>query len=144
MVKMFRLKEWINDYNHNMCGMMSYTVSDKKIVNDDICVWLVPYSTCSYPYLYSRTSVFVSEATRIRIWIWIEIWIQTWFWWYPSVFDPITSLTLTLVSIWDPTKDECSLFSMIFLSSAESLCPPMSISSPGVFWLLFSRHWLTV
>jgi hypothetical protein len=30
MLKMFRLKEWINNYNHNMCGMMSYTVSDKK------------------------------------------------------------------------------------------------------------------
>jgi hypothetical protein len=29
--KIFGLKEWINDYNHNICGMMSYTTPDKKI-----------------------------------------------------------------------------------------------------------------
>jgi hypothetical protein len=92
--KMFRLKEWIHDYNHGMCGMMSYTISDKKIVTDNICVRLVPYSTHSYPYLYPRTSVFVfiSEAIRIRIRIRIKIWKQIWFQWYPSIFDPITSL----------------------------------------------------
>jgi hypothetical protein len=59
------LKEWINDYNHDMCGMMSYTVSDKKFVTDNICVRLVPYLTHSYLYLYPRT--FVSEAIRIQI-----------------------------------------------------------------------------
>jgi hypothetical protein len=69
MLKMFGLKKWINDYNHDICGMMSYTVSDKKIVTDNICVQLVPYSTHNYPYLYSRSFifVFVSEAICIRI-----------------------------------------------------------------------------
>jgi hypothetical protein len=57
--KMFRLKEWIHDYNHDMCEMMSYTISDKKFVTDNICVRLVLYSTHSYSYLYPRTSVFV-------------------------------------------------------------------------------------
>jgi hypothetical protein len=72
---MFGLKEWIHDYNHDMCGMMSYTTSDKKFVTDNIRVRLVPYSTHTYPYLYSRTSVFVfvSEAIRIRIRIRIKI-----------------------------------------------------------------------
>ena len=93
---MFRLKEWIHDYNHDMCGMMSYTISDKKFVTDNIRVRLVPYSTHTYSYLYPRTSVFVfvSEAIRIRIRIRIKIWKQIWFQWYPSVFDPITSLTV--------------------------------------------------
>jgi hypothetical protein len=91
---MFRLKEWIHDYNHDMCGMMSYTISDKKFVTDNIRVRLVPYSAHSYPYLFPRTSVFVfvSEAIRIRIRIRIKIWKQIWFQWYLSVFDPITSL----------------------------------------------------
>ena len=73
--KMFGLKEWIHDYNHDMCGMMSYMVSDKKFVTDNIRVRLVPNSTHTYPYLYSRTSVFVfvSEAIRIRIRIRIKI-----------------------------------------------------------------------
>jgi hypothetical protein len=31
--KVFGLKEWTNDYNHDMCGMMFY---DKKIVIDNI------------------------------------------------------------------------------------------------------------
>ena len=69
--KMFRLKEWIHDYNHDMCGMMSYTISDKKIVTDNIRVRLVPYSTHSYricirehPYSYSypKLSVFEFES----------------------------------------------------------------------------------
>jgi hypothetical protein len=47
--KMFILKEWIHDYNHDMCAMMSYTISDKKFVTDNIRVRLVPYSTHSYP-----------------------------------------------------------------------------------------------
>ena len=91
---MFVLKEWIHNYNHDMCGMMSYTISDKKFVTDNIRVRLVPYSTHTYPYLYPRTSVFVfvSEGIRIRIRIWIKIWKQIWFLWYPSVFDPITPL----------------------------------------------------
>jgi hypothetical protein len=68
---MFGLKEWIHDYNHDMCGMMFYTVSDKNFVIDNICVRLVPYLTHNYSYLYPRTFifvfVFVSEALRIRI-----------------------------------------------------------------------------
>jgi hypothetical protein len=28
---MFGLKEELNDYNYDMCGMMSYTISDKNI-----------------------------------------------------------------------------------------------------------------
>ena len=73
--QMFRLKEWIHDYNHDTCGMMSYMISDKKFVTDNIRVRLVPYSTHSYPYLYPRTSVFVfvSEAIRIRFRIRIKI-----------------------------------------------------------------------
>jgi hypothetical protein len=70
---MFGLKEWIHDYNHDMCGMMSYTVSDKKFVTDNIRVRLVPYSTHSYPYLYTRTFIFVSEVIHIRIRIQIKI-----------------------------------------------------------------------
>jgi hypothetical protein len=55
--------------------MMSYMVSDKKIVTDNIRVRLVPYSTHIYPYLYPRTFVFifVSEVIRIRIRIRIKI-----------------------------------------------------------------------
>jgi hypothetical protein len=60
--KMFGLKEWINDYNHDMCGMVSYTVSDKKFVTNNIRVRSVSYSTHNYMYLYPRTFVFVSEA----------------------------------------------------------------------------------
>jgi hypothetical protein len=70
---MFGLKEWIHDYNHDMCGMMSYTVSDKKFVTDNIRVRLVPYLTHNYSYLYSRTFVFVSEVIHIRIRIRIKI-----------------------------------------------------------------------
>jgi hypothetical protein len=66
---MFGIKEWINDYNHDICGMMSYTVLDKKFVTDNICVRLVPHLTHNYQYLYPRTFVFVfvSEVIRIRI-----------------------------------------------------------------------------
>jgi hypothetical protein len=61
-----------------------------------IRAWLVLYSTHDYLYLYSRTSVFVFvfEAIRIQIHIWIKIWKLIWFHWYPSVFDPITPLVL--------------------------------------------------
>jgi hypothetical protein len=65
--KMFGLKEWIHDYNHDMCGMMSYTVSDKKI-----CYRQYPYPTSSVfdthlSDLYPRTFVFVSLSKVIRI-----------------------------------------------------------------------------
>jgi hypothetical protein len=40
--KMFGLNEWINDYNHHMYGMMSYTVSNKKNRYDNIRVRLIP------------------------------------------------------------------------------------------------------
>jgi hypothetical protein len=67
--KMFELNELINDYNHDMCGIMSYIVSNKKFVNNNIRVRLVPYSTHSYLYLYPKTFVFVfvSEVIRIQI-----------------------------------------------------------------------------
>ena len=67
----------------------------KIFITDATRVRLAPYSIHDYPYLYSRTSVFVFvfEAIRIRIRIRIKIWKQIWFHWYPSVFDPITSLT---------------------------------------------------
>jgi hypothetical protein len=73
--KMFGPKEGLNDYNYDMFGIVSYTISDKIFVTDAICVRLVPYSTHDYPYLYSRTSVFVfvSEAIRICIRIRIKI-----------------------------------------------------------------------
>jgi hypothetical protein len=64
---MFGLKEWIHDYNYNMCGLMPYTVSDKISVTDNICVQLIPYSTQSYPYLYPRTFIFISVVIRIQI-----------------------------------------------------------------------------
>jgi hypothetical protein len=65
--KCLELKEWIHDYNHDMCGMMSYTISDKRFVTDNTRVRLVPYSTHNYPYLYPRTFVFVFEVICIRI-----------------------------------------------------------------------------
>jgi hypothetical protein len=52
--KMFGLKEWINDYNYDMCGMMSYTVSDKKSL---------PISSV----FDTQLSIFVSENIGIRI-----------------------------------------------------------------------------
>jgi hypothetical protein len=72
---MFGLKEGLNDYNYDMCGMVSYTISDKIFVTDAIHVRLAPYSIHDYPYLYSITSVFVFvfEAIRIRIRIRLKI-----------------------------------------------------------------------
>ena len=89
---MFGLKEGLNDYNYDMCGMVSYTISNKNIRYRR-------YSIHDYLYLYSRTSVFVFvfEAIRIRIRIRLKIWKQIWFHWYPSVFDPITPLLELLV-----------------------------------------------
>jgi hypothetical protein len=56
-----------NDNTRDMCGMVSYTISDKKFVTNAIRVRLVPYSTCDYLYLHPTTfvSVFVSEDIRI-------------------------------------------------------------------------------
>jgi hypothetical protein len=32
-------KKWLNNYsNHNMCGMVTYTLFEKKSVTDVICV----------------------------------------------------------------------------------------------------------
>jgi hypothetical protein len=72
---MFGLKEGLNDYNYDMCGMVSYTISEKIFVTDAIRVRLAPYSIHDYPYLYSRTFVFVFvlEAIRIRIRIRLKI-----------------------------------------------------------------------
>jgi hypothetical protein len=39
ILKMFELKERLNDYNnHDMCGILSYMVTDEKSVSDAICV----------------------------------------------------------------------------------------------------------
>jgi hypothetical protein len=71
---MLGLKEWLNDYNNrDTCRMVYYTVSDKKSVTDTIRIWLVPYSTHDYLYLYPKTFVFVSEVIHIWIRIWIKI-----------------------------------------------------------------------
>jgi hypothetical protein len=59
ILKMFGLKEGLNDYKYDMCGIVSYTISDKNILTDVIRVRLVPYLTHDYAYLYLRTSVFV-------------------------------------------------------------------------------------
>jgi hypothetical protein len=55
--------------------MVSYTVSEKKIVIEAIRVRLVPYSTHNHPYVYLETSIFVLifEAIRIQIRTRIEI-----------------------------------------------------------------------
>jgi hypothetical protein len=87
ILKMFGLKEGLNAYNYDMCGMMSYMISDKNI-----CYRCYPCSTSSV--FDPRLSIFVFEAIRIRIRIRIKIWKQIWFHWYPSVFDPITPLVV--------------------------------------------------
>jgi hypothetical protein len=48
----------------------------KIFVTDAIRVRLVLYSTHDYPYLYSRTSIFVFEAIHIQIRIRIKIYKQ--------------------------------------------------------------------
>jgi hypothetical protein len=55
------------------------------------------YSIHDNLYLHPKRSVFVfvSEGIHFRIQIRIKIW-KIWFWWYPSVFNPITPLTITL------------------------------------------------
>jgi hypothetical protein len=72
---MFELKERLNDYNnHDMCGILSYMVTDEKSVSDAICVWLVPYSTHHYSYLHQKTSIVVFMSDAICIPIQIKIW----------------------------------------------------------------------
>ena len=58
--KMFGLKEGINDYNYDMCGMVSYTISDKNIRYRR---YPCPISSVFDP----RLSVFVFENIRICI-----------------------------------------------------------------------------
>jgi hypothetical protein len=57
---MFGLKEGLNDYNYDMCGMMSYTISDKNIRYRR---YPCPISSVFDP----RLSVFVFENIRICI-----------------------------------------------------------------------------
>jgi hypothetical protein len=57
---MFGLREWLNDYNHDMSGMMCYTVSDKKIHYRQ-------YLCSSSSVFDTQLSVFVSENICIRI-----------------------------------------------------------------------------
>jgi hypothetical protein len=57
---MFGLKERLNDYNYDMCGMVSYTISDKNI-----CYWR--YSCPTSSIFDPRLSVFVFENIRICI-----------------------------------------------------------------------------
>jgi hypothetical protein len=57
---MFGLKEGLNDYNYDMCGMVSYTISDKNI-----CYQRYP---CSTSFVFDpRLTVFVFENIRICI-----------------------------------------------------------------------------
>jgi hypothetical protein len=56
---MFGLKEWIHDYNHDMCEMMSYTTSDKVRYRQYSCLTSSVFDT--------HLSVFVSENIRIHI-----------------------------------------------------------------------------
>ena len=58
--KMFGLKEGLNDYNYDMCGMVSYTISDKNIRYRR---YPCPISSVFDP----RLSVFVFENIRICI-----------------------------------------------------------------------------
>jgi hypothetical protein len=57
---MFGLKEGLNDYNYNMCGMMSYTISGKNIRYRR---YSCPISSVFDPAL----PVFVFENIRICI-----------------------------------------------------------------------------
>ena len=57
---MFGLKEGLNDYNYDMCGMVSYTISDKNIRYRR---YPCPISSVFDP----RLSVFVFENIRICI-----------------------------------------------------------------------------
>ena len=57
---MFGLKEGLNDYNYDMCGMVSYTISDKNIRYRR---YPCPISSVFDP----RLSVFVFENIRIYI-----------------------------------------------------------------------------
>jgi hypothetical protein len=57
---MFGLKEGLNDYNYDTCGMMSYTISDKNIHYRRY-----PCPICSV--FDPRLSVFVFENIRICI-----------------------------------------------------------------------------
>ena len=57
---MFGLKEGLNDYNYDMCGMVSYTISDKNIHYRRY-----PCPICSV--FDPRLSVFVFENIRICI-----------------------------------------------------------------------------
>jgi hypothetical protein len=57
---MFRLKEGLNDYNYDMCGMVSYTISDKNI--------RYRRYSCPTSFVFDpRLSVFVFENIRICI-----------------------------------------------------------------------------
>jgi hypothetical protein len=87
--KMFGLKEGLNDYNYDMCGMMSYTISDKNIryrrypcpissifdprlsvfVFENICICICirsyPYSN-SNPTKNIKTNMISLISVRIR------------------------------------------------------------------------------
>jgi hypothetical protein len=58
--KMFGLKEGLNDYTYDMCGMVSYMISDKNI---RYLRYPCPISSVFDP----RLSVFVFENIRICI-----------------------------------------------------------------------------
>jgi hypothetical protein len=60
ILKIFGLKEGLNDYNYDMCGMVSYTISDKNIRYRH---YPCPISSVFDP----RLSVFVFENIRICI-----------------------------------------------------------------------------
>lgn len=62
---MFGLKEWIDDYNHDMCGMMSYMVSDKIRYRQYPCSTSSIFDTtiriCIREHSYSYPKLFVFE-----------------------------------------------------------------------------------
>jgi hypothetical protein len=65
---MFGIKEGLNDYNYDMYGMMSYTISDKNICYRR---YPCPISSVFDPQL--SVFVFVFEAIHIRIRIRLKI-----------------------------------------------------------------------
>jgi hypothetical protein len=118
---MFGLKEGLNDYNYEMCGIVSYTISDKNI-----CYRCYP---CPTSFVVDpRLSIFVFEniciCIRIRSYPYLNSnpnkkWKQICFHWYSFVFDPITLL---------PSHFPGCRASWAYSLSASSACPHITHS----------------
>jgi hypothetical protein len=69
---MFGLKEWMHDYNHDMRGMMSYTIYDKKFVTDNIRIRHTTIRMCIREHPYSnlnknmKINIVLVISVRIR------------------------------------------------------------------------------